>query len=136
MYCYLLSCLCFFYGTSSLCTIFIVVVCFCFFFFKQKTAYEMRISDWSSTCALPIFDPRRLRGPRGLAKACRRRGCGGPVAPSRPSEPPPRARLRPTRSLPTARVRRPAGSTGGRHCSCDYADPACNSHLNCEFLGI
>src|SRR3546814_8145180 len=26
----------------------------CFFFFKQKTAYEMRISDWSSTCALPI----------------------------------------------------------------------------------
>src|SRR3546814_9550141 len=29
------------------------VVCL-FFFFKQKTAYEMRISDWSSTCALPI----------------------------------------------------------------------------------
>src|SRR3546814_968628 len=26
-----------------------------FFFFKQKTAYEMRISDWSSTCALPIY---------------------------------------------------------------------------------
>src|SRR3546814_1300940 len=31
-----------------------LVVCFdsiivlCFFFFKQKTAYEMRISDWSS----------------------------------------------------------------------------------------
>src|SRR3546814_3877836 len=24
------------------------------FFFKQKTAYEMRISDWSSACALPI----------------------------------------------------------------------------------
>src|SRR3546814_6880998 len=23
-------------------------VVFCFFFFKQKTAYEMRISDWSS----------------------------------------------------------------------------------------
>src|SRR3546814_3587624 len=22
--------------------------CTCFFFFKQKTAYEMRISDWSS----------------------------------------------------------------------------------------
>src|SRR3546814_14708729 len=33
--------------------------CFCvvffFFFFKQKTAYEMRISDWIQTCALPIF---------------------------------------------------------------------------------
>src|SRR3546814_6417508 len=26
-----------------------------FFFFKQKTAYEMRISDWVQTCALPIF---------------------------------------------------------------------------------
>src|SRR3546814_1907890 len=25
-----------------------------FLFFKQKTAYEMRISDWSQTCALPI----------------------------------------------------------------------------------
>src|SRR3546814_2978224 len=24
------------------------VVVWCFFFFKQKTAYEMRISDWSS----------------------------------------------------------------------------------------
>src|SRR3546814_1871687 len=24
------------------------VLCFLFFFFKQKTAYEMRISDWSS----------------------------------------------------------------------------------------
>src|SRR3546814_10269555 len=25
-----------------------VIVSLCFFFFKQKTAYEMRISDWSS----------------------------------------------------------------------------------------
>src|SRR3546814_1355812 len=25
-----------------------VFVCGCFLFFKQKTAYEMRISDWSS----------------------------------------------------------------------------------------
>src|SRR3546814_6536580 len=24
------------------------ILCFVFFFFKQKTAYEMRISDWSS----------------------------------------------------------------------------------------
>src|SRR3546814_6064927 len=35
------------------CSIFITCLCFftfvlCFFFFKQKTAYEMRISDWSS----------------------------------------------------------------------------------------
>src|SRR3546814_9267152 len=26
----------------------VCVVCLFFFFFKQKTAYEMRISDWSS----------------------------------------------------------------------------------------
>src|SRR3546814_1452553 len=25
-----------------------VILSFCFLFFKQKTAYEMRISDWSS----------------------------------------------------------------------------------------
>src|SRR3546814_9762675 len=38
-------------------------VCYCLdffvfvvFLFKQHTAYEMRISDWSSTCALPIYD--------------------------------------------------------------------------------
>src|SRR3546814_14603835 len=33
---------------------------FCFFFFKQKTAYEMRISDWSSdVCSsdLVLDDP-------------------------------------------------------------------------------
>src|SRR3546814_15055736 len=33
MYCYVLS---------------LSVICVFFFFFKQKTAYEMRISDWSS----------------------------------------------------------------------------------------
>src|SRR3546814_9104085 len=27
---------------------FVCVICVFFFFFKQKTAYEMRISDWSS----------------------------------------------------------------------------------------
>src|SRR3546814_6469092 len=29
--------------------------CQCFFFFQQETAYEMRISEWSSTCTLPIY---------------------------------------------------------------------------------
>src|SRR3546814_8716624 len=34
-----------------------VFFCFCFFFFKQKTAYEMRISDWSSdVCSSDLFD--------------------------------------------------------------------------------
>src|SRR3546814_6721634 len=33
-----------------LCDVLLVYVCVCcvFFFFKQKTAYELRISDWSS----------------------------------------------------------------------------------------
>src|SRR3546814_20773441 len=37
--------------------------CFCFFFFKQKTAYEMRISDWSSdVCSSDLpFLVHRLR---------------------------------------------------------------------------
>src|SRR3546814_2185400 len=44
---------------------------FIFFFFKQKTAYEMRISDWSSECALPIYhQPHHQRGQgEGLAGA-------------------------------------------------------------------
>src|SRR3546814_7263692 len=33
----------------SVCTVFLYLICFFFvFFFKQKTAYEMRISDWCS----------------------------------------------------------------------------------------
>src|SRR3546814_1772990 len=33
----------------------------CFFFFKQKTAYEMRISDWSSdVCSSDLTDPVKV----------------------------------------------------------------------------
>src|SRR3546814_18051194 len=43
---------------------FIVVV----FFFKQKTAYEMRISDWSSdVCSSDLSQPAGLSRPRGRA---------------------------------------------------------------------
>src|SRR3546814_15922055 len=45
------------------------------FFFKQKTAYEMRISDWSSdVCSsdLPPFG----RGRRGAGLDCRRPALG------------------------------------------------------------
>src|SRR3546814_9933001 len=36
----------------------ILCVYICFFFFKQKTAYEMRISDWSSdVCSSDLFAP-------------------------------------------------------------------------------
>src|SRR3546814_3478699 len=35
----------------------------CFFFFKQKTAYEMRISDWSSdVCSSDLDAAREDRG--------------------------------------------------------------------------
>src|SRR3546814_1054157 len=41
-------------------------VCLCvgvFFFFKQKTAYEMRISDWSSdVCSSDLLSSLRLMG--------------------------------------------------------------------------
>src|SRR3546814_2674770 len=42
------------YGCSSV--LLHRIVCGCFFFFKQKTAYEMRISDWSSdVCSSDLF---------------------------------------------------------------------------------
>src|SRR3546814_7171406 len=38
---------------------FVVLGSFLFFFFKQKTAYEMRISDWSSdVCSSDLFAQR------------------------------------------------------------------------------
>src|SRR3546814_2205633 len=38
----------------------ILALCDCFFFFKQKTAYEMRISDWSSdVCSSDLRVQRR-----------------------------------------------------------------------------
>src|SRR3546814_17039735 len=42
----------------------------CFFFFKQKTAYEMRISDWSSdVCSSDLFE-------LGMRREQRHRGDG------------------------------------------------------------
>src|SRR3546814_4635568 len=56
---------------------FMLFVVFCFF--KQKTAYEMRISDWSSdVCSSDLTD----RGSLPLAGAARR--SGGRVVGTRP----------------------------------------------------
>src|SRR3546814_8701458 len=44
---------------SNFCFVLVVngIVVFCIFFFKQKTAYEMRISDWSSdVCSSDLFE--------------------------------------------------------------------------------
>src|SRR3546814_10129521 len=40
-----------------------------FFFFKQKTAYEMRISAWISDVSLPIYESNLYRGGTGGRKA-------------------------------------------------------------------
>src|SRR3546814_15972474 len=41
-------------------------MCICFFFFKQKTAYERRISDWSSdVCSSDLGMKTCSRPPRG-----------------------------------------------------------------------
>src|SRR3546814_1427311 len=50
----------------------------CFFCFKQKTAYEMRISDWSSdVCSSDLLKSRRSG--RGVAQpgSASHWGCGG-----------------------------------------------------------
>src|SRR3546814_20047320 len=40
------------------------MLCFFFFFFKQKTAYEMRISDWSSdVCSSDLASAATARSP-------------------------------------------------------------------------
>src|SRR3546814_8279174 len=48
------------------------------FFFKQKTAYEMRISDWSSDVCSSDLRPQEGRHPRRLAPhdQAERRLCG------------------------------------------------------------
>src|SRR3546814_13507366 len=67
----------------------------CLFFFKRKTAYEMRISDWSSdVCSSDLANARELLGRKRL-EARHRHGCGGEprldaceqvVLPARPLE--------------------------------------------------
>src|SRR3546814_5576201 len=64
------------------CVSFTISFCVCFwcvfFFFKQKTAYEMRISDWSSdVCSSDLgADRRRLCGTRQGIGGSRLRAVG------------------------------------------------------------
>src|SRR3546814_6934264 len=47
------------------------VICVVFFFFKQKTAYEMRISDWSSdVCSSDLRDHPSLAVPNDRNRRC------------------------------------------------------------------
>src|SRR3546814_9469607 len=43
--------------------------CVCFFFFKQKTAYEMRISDWSSDVCSSDLQSARPKSCCALTRA-------------------------------------------------------------------
>src|SRR3546814_9538242 len=36
-------------------------MCFCFFFFKHKTSYDLRFSDWSSDVCSSDLKPRSTR---------------------------------------------------------------------------
>src|SRR3546814_8837769 len=52
--------------SDRICVLFFVSL-FCVFFFKQKTAYEMRISDWSSdVCSSDLSPQRSLPGAREM----------------------------------------------------------------------
>src|SRR3546814_6557420 len=52
----------------SCCSLIVYCISCCFFFFfKQKTAYEMRISDWSSDVCSSDLEVRRLLGKPGRA---------------------------------------------------------------------
>src|SRR3546814_6593347 len=54
-----------------LCYVFVSSIS-CIFFFKQKTAYEMRISDWSSdVCSSDLgYRARAAKSPRHRGSAC------------------------------------------------------------------
>src|SRR3546814_4015606 len=53
----------------------VVLVGLYFFFFKQKTAYEMRISDWSSdVCSSDLPPPRPCQQPQRRAREARQHG--------------------------------------------------------------
>src|SRR3546814_8953714 len=55
-------------------------VCLLFFFFKQKTAYEMRISDWSSDVCSSDLDADDLDAIRHFAVAWLRNEQNGDLA--------------------------------------------------------
>src|SRR3546814_16279813 len=82
------------------------LLCGIFFFFKQKTAYEMRISDWSSdVCSSDLPKLDHARPPRITSKGVRSSSCALPslltnsLLPDRTPSPPPPPRC--TSFVPT-----------------------------------
>src|SRR3546814_6484303 len=98
-----------------------------FFFFKQKTAYEMRISDWSSDvcssdlCRASAWEAGRGCWPWSFSLDCQRTGANHvPAAYYKALRPCPSPRVcyssaRPARACEAARdFVHPAGNTCGR----------------------
>src|SRR3546814_9599639 len=57
---------CYSYDVSFCCMLSAYVMILIFFFFKQKTAYEMRISDWSSdVCSSDLVAVETSSGKQG-----------------------------------------------------------------------
>src|SRR3546814_2487393 len=54
--------------TSYYLYVMLLLLCFSVFFFKQKTAYEMRISDWSSDVCSSDLIPCSSLLPRGVPR--------------------------------------------------------------------
>src|SRR3546814_2362864 len=87
------------------------VFCMVFFFFKQKTAYEMRISDWSSdVCSSDLTDQGGERARRAYRRppVPHRRADLDPYIDQPHPRRPDRAALRSARSLSARPRRRPA----------------------------
>src|SRR3546814_4878225 len=85
-----------------------------FFFFKQKTAYEMRISDWSSdVCSSDLVQPVRLAGePAAQAGVADARAVGTRIA---RSHRPDRARAGPHPAVAAERSEAVRLSCAGSH---------------------
>src|SRR3546814_4957072 len=75
-------------------------LCLLFFFFKQKTAYDMRISDWSSDVCSSDLGPHTAAGP----------ACRGPKRPKQWQYDP----SRPRRALQGHRRDEPLACQAGR----------------------
>src|SRR3546814_6040071 len=67
------------FSTDSSCQLMFILTCFVFFFFfKQKTAYEMRISDWSSdVCSSDLLQFLHFLADRGAPPGRTGRGGAG-----------------------------------------------------------
>src|SRR3546814_12826289 len=101
-----------------------------FFFFKQKTAYEMRISDWSSDVCSSDLDATGGGSGGGVAVSLESvmvapcsRGEGGPAAPTQPED----------TSVPPVQGHRDAGAgRSGGECAARAAPGAVRCARLCE----